>query len=82
MIAVRDLQVIAWARLREAEQLLRAGEYDGGVYLCGYAVELELKACICGTLKWHGYPGTRSEFRGYQSFQTHDLRVLLRLSGC
>ena len=31
-------------------------------------------------LKWPGYPSTRREFEGYQSFRTHDLEILLHLS--
>ncbi len=59
----------------------KAKRYDGAVYLCGYAVEIALKARICGTLKWNAYPFTASEFQKYQSFRTHDLDVLLHLSG-
>ncbi|MGH7577759.1 MAG: HEPN domain-containing protein [Longimicrobiales bacterium] len=81
MIDARELRSIARARLNDAEHLLRARRYDSGAYLCGYAVELALKARICKALKWSGYPGTSAEFRGYQSFRTHDLAVLLRLSG-
>lgn len=81
MIAIQDLRTIARTRLNDAEHLLRGRQFDGGVYLCGYAVELALKARICRTLKWHGFPGTQPEFRGYQSFRTHDLKVLLHLSG-
>jgi hypothetical protein len=51
------------------------------VYLCGYAVELALKARICKTLKWHGYPETNKEFERLTSFKVHDLDVLLRLTG-
>ena len=51
------------------------------MYLCGYAIEAALKARICRTLKWPGYPDTRREFEGYQSFRTHDLEILLHLSG-
>lgn len=40
-----------------------------------------MKARICQTLKWAGYPATNSEFGDYKSFKTHDLDVLLRLSG-
>ncbi|MCB0065385.1 MAG: HEPN domain-containing protein [Caldilineaceae bacterium] len=69
------------ARLEDAEVLLAANRYDGAMYLCGYAVELALKARICRTLKWAGYPSTRKEFEGYQSLRTHDLKVLLHLSG-
>ena len=56
MIDVSDLRRIA--RARDAEMLLRAGRYDGGVYLCGYAVEIGLKARICKTIKWSGFPST------------------------
>jgi len=81
MIAVGDLRKIAQARLRDAEVLQRAKRYDGAVYLCGYAVEIALKARICRALKWTGYPSTRGDFEGYQSFRTHDLDILLHLSG-
>jgi hypothetical protein len=44
-------------------------------------VELALKARICRTLKWSAFPEKRREFEGLQTFKTHDLDVLLRLSG-
>lgn len=78
MVPVADLRKIAKGRLVDAEVLFRAGRYDGAIYLCGYAVEIALKARICRTLKWPGYP---SNFSGYQSFRTHDLVILLHLSG-
>lgn len=81
MIAVGDLRGIAEARLEDATVLRTARRYDGAVYLCGYVVEIGLKARICGTLKWNEYPATASEFQRYQSFRTHDLDVLLHLSG-
>ena len=43
-------------------------------------MELALKARICRTLKWDGYP-EQGEFNKLQSFRTHDLDMLLRLSG-
>ena len=61
--------------------LLDAERYDGAIYLCGYAIELALKAKICETLNWVGYPATNREFQNYQTFRTHDLDVLLTLSG-
>lgn len=61
--------------------LLDNGRFDGAGYICGYAVELALKARICDTMSWSGYPGTKREFENYQSFKTHNLDVLLRLSG-
>jgi HEPN domain-containing protein len=51
------------------------------VYLCGYAVELALKARIIKTMRWAGFPQTNAEFDKYKSFRTHDLEVLLHLSG-
>jgi hypothetical protein len=51
------------------------------VYLCGYGVELALKARICQTLGWPGYPETRREFEDLRSLQTHNFDVLIRLSG-
>ena len=81
MLTVTELRAISAARLDDAQTLFDAGHYDGVVYLCGYAVELALKARICETLNWSGYPATNPEFRDYHSFRTHDLKVLLRLSG-
>ena len=51
------------------------------MYLCGYVVEIALKARVCQTLRWTGYPETRREFEDLRSFQTHNFDVLLRLSG-
>jgi hypothetical protein len=55
--------------------------YDGAGYICGYAVELILKARICDPLHWPGYPASRREFTHLLSFKTHHLDVLLSLSG-
>ncbi len=40
-----------------------------------------MKAKICETLKWKGFPSTNKEFVNYQSFKTHSLDVLLTFSG-
>jgi hypothetical protein len=55
--------------------------YEGSIYLCGYSIEIGLKARIWRALKWPGFPATNKEFEGYRSFKTHNLDVLLRLSG-
>ncbi len=81
MIARLDLRNIARARLRDAEKLLSARRYDGAVYLCGYAVEIALKARICRALGWSEFPETSRDFEGYQSLRTHRLDVLLHFSG-
>jgi hypothetical protein len=81
LLTVADLKTLARARLADANVLVRARRFDAGFYVCGYAVELALKARICRTLKWSAFPEKRSEFDGFQSFKTHALDVLLRLSG-
>jgi len=81
MISRTDLQKMAQAKLEDAEVLLQAQKYDSAVYLCGYAIELALKARICLVLNWNEFPSSKAEFQKYQSFKTHELEVLLRLSG-
>jgi len=81
MISQHDLRKIAKARLADSVVLHRGGRYDGAIYMCGYAVETALKARICRVLRWPGFPSTGSEFHTLQSFKTHDLDVLLKLSG-
>ena len=44
MISVAELDIIDRARIEDAEALLTAGRFDGATYLCGYAVEVALKA--------------------------------------
>lgn len=55
MINKREIKKIAKARLKDAEVLAASRRYEGAIYLCGYAVELGLKARICLTLKWPGF---------------------------
>lgn len=81
MLDRKALQAIAKGRLKDAKVLLRGKRYEGAIYLCGYAVELALKARICQTLKWMDFPATNKEFEDFKSFKTHDLDVLLHLSG-
>ena len=81
MLARQDLLKIARARLKDAEALVAAGQFDGAVYLCGYAVEIALKARICRQLKWGGFPQSNREFDGLQSFKTHDFKVLIKFTG-
>jgi len=74
MATREELKELAQLRLREAEALFVAGLYDGCVYLCGYVVELALKACICTTLAIPEYPDKRL-------FLTHDFDELKLLAG-
>ena len=81
MISRQTLRTIAVETLADAEVLLRHQRWKGAYYLCGYAVEIALKERICQTLGWAGYPDTNKEFEALSSFRTHDLDMLLRLSG-
>jgi hypothetical protein len=71
------LQQLAGIRVEEDKVLFTAGLYDGSIYLCGYVLELALKACICRTLQVNDYPEER--LRG--AFKTHLPDDLLLLSG-
>jgi HEPN domain-containing protein len=81
MIPRQELRKLARDRLKDAEILYVHRRYAGAVYLCGYSIELALKARICQTLKWKGFPETTAEMSHYRSFIVHDLEVLLHLSG-
>ena len=67
MISVAELDNIARARIEDARALLTAGRFDGATYLCGYAVEVALKARICRTLNWTEFPNTGSEFQATEA---------------
>ena len=81
MLTIATLRALSEARLEDARALLLAGRNEGSLYLCGYAVELALKAKICETLGWRWFPDTGKEAADYRSFRTHNLEVLLYLSG-
>lgn len=76
-LSIADVEVLAEARLHDAEALFAAGRYDGARYVCGYAVELKLKARISRAHGWSVYPPTAPLA---QPLKTHDLEVLLLLS--
>ena len=81
MIATSELRRMAEAKLSDASALFDEAKYDNALYICGYAIELALKARICETLGWNEFPSDTKDFQGLQSFQTHDLNRLLHLSG-
>ena len=70
---------LAQLRLREAEALFAAGFYDGCAYICGYVVELALKARICATLGIEDYPDRGSRLK--DALRTHDFDDLKLLAG-
>jgi len=81
MISLIDLRKTVKAYLKDSEILLRYRRYNRTIYLCGYAVEIALKLRICKTLRWSGFPENNKEFSNLTSFRTHNLDVLLQLSG-
>jgi hypothetical protein len=46
-----------------------------------HAVEVALKARFCRSVHWTAFPSTTTEFNAYRSLRTHDLDILLHLSG-
>ena len=82
MISIADLHGMAREYLRAAKLLRTRHSYDVAVYLCGYAVEIALKARICRTLNWAaGFPQKQEEFKAKSSLKTHDLEGLLDFTG-
>lgn len=81
MITREELHNLSRSRVEDAKVLYREERLDWAMYTLGYAVELALKKKICETLRWKGYPSTQSEFDHLKSFKTHDLDMLLHLSG-
>jgi HEPN domain-containing protein len=62
MATKTELRILARARLKEAQILFDVKRYDAATYLCGYAMELALKARICQTLGYSHFPQTNKEF--------------------
>ncbi|MBN8247732.1 MAG: HEPN domain-containing protein [Verrucomicrobia bacterium] len=72
-----DLQSLARIRLQEAECLMAAGFQDGAYYLCGYAVECALKACIAKQTQAGDFPERNRVNDSY----SHDLMKLTVIAG-
>jgi hypothetical protein len=79
MASRQQLRELALLRLQEAEVLFNGGLYDGCAYLCGYVVELALKARICATLGVIEYPEKGSRLR--DAMKSHVLDDLGLLAG-
>jgi len=62
MATKTELRTLARARIKEAQILFEAKRYDAATYLCGYAIELALKARICQTLGYTHFPETNKAF--------------------
>jgi hypothetical protein len=72
-----DFVKLARIRLREARILLKARQFEGAYYLCGYAVECAFKACIAKQTRRYDFPDREKVKDSY----THDLVKLVRIGG-
>jgi len=72
-----DLQILAEARVADAEALLKAGRWTAAYYLLGYAIECGLKACATKQFREHTVPDKTI----VNDFYTHRLDRLLNISG-
>jgi HEPN domain-containing protein len=79
MATRKQLQELALLRLREAEVLYTSGLFEGCVYMCGYVVELALKARICANLGLSEYPEKGSRLR--DAMKSHVIDDLGLLAG-
>lgn len=71
------LRRMANGKLADARALFSQRRFSGAHYNCGYAVEFALKATICQNLKWKSY----QTGKGFETFKTHNLEILLQLTG-
>ena len=81
MANYRELKGIAKSRLKAAKILLEYSDYDGAVYMMGYALECCLKAIICKRLNLSQYPDKSGSKDKDNIFKTHKFDILLTLSG-
>ncbi len=72
-----ELQQLAEERVRDADALLKAGQWSGAYYLSGYAVECGLKACIAKLTSMFDFP---DKDRAQRCF-THNVDSLIRIAG-
>ncbi len=73
-----DLQDLSNIRLREARALFRDKKYDGAYYLCGYAIECALKACIAKNTQIYDFPPNPQIIN---KIYTHDFVKLIQAAG-
>ena len=72
-----DLQKMAEERVADASALLNAERYQAAYYLCGYAIECALKACIARKTREFDFPDRKVANDSY----VHDLGKLLNVAG-
>ena len=70
-----DLQNLALMRIEEAKYLLDGEYFVGAYYLCGYAVECGLKACIAKQVQAGDFP-TKDNIKSH----THEFSKLISIA--
>ena len=81
-ITIEELKALSGEWVADSDLLIREKRFGSAYYLCGYALEMALKRRICLTLGWkEGYPNKKKKFESLQCFKTHNLELLLHLSG-
>lgn len=73
----RTFLQLAQIRQGEANLLLKGKQYSGAYYLCGYAIECGLKACIAKQTHRYDFPDKDTVLGSY----THSLIQLVRIAG-
>ena len=74
------LQQLAGLRLKDAEVLLAAGQWDAAYYLLGYCVECALKACIAQQFLLQTVPD-KNVVNKFYSHRVDELLVISNLKG-
>jgi HEPN domain-containing protein len=64
-------------RIADARVLLRARRYAAAYYMCGYAVECALKACIARQTRSSEFP----DLNKVRDSWTHNLSALVKVAG-
>jgi len=76
-----ELKEIALARIKSAEVLINAKDWDGAGNVLGFALECALKSVVCKTLNLLTYPENHKDEKINAFFMTHFLSRLLLVSG-
>lgn len=78
----KKLQKLAKIRLKDAAALLGRRRWSGAYYLCGYAIECALKACLLRYISESGAIfSDPSYLKRLADCWTHDLVKLVNLAG-
>lgn len=68
-------------RLKTANILIENGDYEGAIYMLGFALECALKAATCKTLNIEKYPQNTREKKVDAFFMTHRFDRLKLVAG-